>query len=90
MDLFVKPFQRILKYPLLLKELAKNTFADHPDHQNIIQALEKLQKETQNINQNKAGADNMQKMIQIQNSIEGLSKVHLFTYLFIYFFFVFV
>lgn len=75
MDLFVKPFQRILKYPLLLKELAKNTPQEHPDHQNILQALEKLQKETQNINTNKAGADNMQKMIQIQNAIEGLSKV---------------
>jgi hypothetical protein len=60
---------------MLLKELLKFTQKTDPDYQNIQQALTKLLAATETINQNKAGADNMQKMIQIQNSIEGLSKV---------------
>jgi hypothetical protein len=31
----IKPFQRITKYPLLFKELLKNTDHEHPDYDAI-------------------------------------------------------
>jgi len=74
MDYLVKPFQRLLKYPLLLKELLKYTPSTHPDRNNIEKALEKLQKEVDNINKNKAKNDNMKKMLEIQQNLEGLPK----------------
>ena len=32
----IKPVQRICKYPLLLRDLIRNTDSDHPDRQNLI------------------------------------------------------
>ncbi|KAI9693640.1 MAG: hypothetical protein M1822_002911 [Bathelium mastoideum] len=42
--LLIKPSQRLLKYPLLLSELLKVTPADHPDHDELKQALENVKK----------------------------------------------
>ena len=32
-----------MKYPLLVRELIKNTKEDHPDYQNLISASEKIE-----------------------------------------------
>lgn len=37
-NFLIKPVQRVLKYPLLLKELRKRTAADHPDLPKIVEA----------------------------------------------------
>ncbi|KAF2239313.1 hypothetical protein EV356DRAFT_170097 [Viridothelium virens] len=42
--LLIKPSQRLLKYPLLLTELLKVTPSDHPDHDELKQALENVKK----------------------------------------------
>lgn len=70
----VKPFQRLLKYPLLLTELLKNTPMEHPDRQNIDNALKKLQEEVNVINTNKFKSDNMKKMLDISQSVEELPR----------------
>eukprot|EP00041_Stephanoeca_diplocostata_P031615 m.989012 g.989012 ORF g.989012 m.989012 type:complete len:1298 (+) comp23995_c0_seq6:220-4113(+) len=43
-SILIKPVQRILKYPLLLRELAKKTPADHADYADIVQAETLLSK----------------------------------------------
>ncbi len=56
----------------MLKELSKNTPENHEDYQNIKNALEKIQNEVDGINNNKAGADNLKKLVEISTSIDGL------------------
>jgi hypothetical protein len=86
MDFLVKPFQRLLKYPLFLRvrlslyntyiqELVKYTPPSHPDCQNIIQSLRKMQVEVDKINMDKAKADNLKKMLEINSLVEGANKL---------------
>ncbi len=42
-SLLLKPIQRVLKYPLLLQELIKNTEPFHEDYDNLNQALAAMQ-----------------------------------------------
>ncbi len=77
LDFLVKPFQRLLKYPLLLRELQKLTPESHPDYKNIGNALGKLQVEVDKINKDKAKNDNMKKMIEINQCLDGLPRVSL-------------
>jgi hypothetical protein len=67
----------------MLKELSKNTPENHEDYQNIKNALEKIQNEVDGINNNKAGSDNLKKLVEISTSIDGLkvpsSKIDLLT-----------
>ena len=39
----IKPVQRICKYPLLIREIIKNTDASHPDYAELKRALERMQ-----------------------------------------------
>jgi RhoGEF domain/SOS1/NGEF-like PH domain/FYVE zinc finger len=73
-DFFIKPFQRILKYPLLLKELIKYTPESHPDYESIAAAIDKIQEEVNLINQNKADQDNLRTVRDLMGRIEGLDK----------------
>lgn len=38
----IKPVQRLPKYVLLLKDLIKHTWADHPDYDNLKSSLKKF------------------------------------------------
>lgn len=49
-SLLVKPFQRVLKYPLLLTSLLESTPTDHPDHANLAAALHKTNEMTSRLN----------------------------------------
>lgn len=49
-SLLVKPFQRVLKYPLLLTSLLESTPNDHPDHANLAAALCKTNEMTNRLN----------------------------------------
>lgn len=68
-DYLVKPFQRLFKYPLLLKELLKHTPESHPDYQNLTNALQSLEKTVDEINNVKTNSDNLRKMLAIHSSI---------------------
>ena len=44
----IKPVQRLCKYPLLLRELCNHTGEDHPDHESINMARQKINEVHQN------------------------------------------
>lgn len=50
-SLLLKPIQRVLKYPLLLQELIKNTEVYHEDYENLNQALAAMQHVAMYINE---------------------------------------
>ena len=47
----IKPVQRLCKYPLLLRELLKNTGEGHPDRGGIVSAFEKTQMLVDEVNE---------------------------------------
>ncbi|XP_071949322.1 uncharacterized protein [Antedon mediterranea] len=65
------PVQRICKYPLQLAELLKYTPSDHPDYDNVKQALETMRNVAFEINEQKRLIENIEKIAQWQKSIEG-------------------
>ncbi|XP_068119462.1 phosphatidylinositol 3,4,5-trisphosphate-dependent Rac exchanger 1 protein isoform X2 [Hyperolius riggenbachi] len=65
------PIQRICKYPLLLKELAKRTPAKHPDHQAVQSALQAMKAVCTNINETKRQMEKLEALEQLQSQIEG-------------------
>ncbi|KAH3761115.1 calmodulin-binding protein [Pelomyxa schiedti] len=72
LDFYVKPFQRLLKYPLLLQELLKSTPETHPDYENLVYAKKVLQTAVDNINLAKAHAENMKQGVAIAAIVKGL------------------
>ncbi|KAK9458342.1 hypothetical protein V1511DRAFT_508428 [Dipodascopsis uninucleata] len=55
--ILIKPVQRLLKYPLLLKSLAECTAEEHPDKRAIDLAAHEIQKVADRINEDKRKAD---------------------------------
>jgi hypothetical protein len=49
---------------------------DDPDYEKMKMALNKLQEEVDGINKNKAGTENLKKMLELHNNIEGLKVSH--------------
>ncbi|CAI7585486.1 unnamed protein product [Penicillium glandicola] len=56
-SLLVKPVQRILKYPLILRDLLESTPNDHPDQAAIATALEEVTNVSHRINELKKRVD---------------------------------
>jgi hypothetical protein len=73
-DYLIKPFQRVLKYPLLLREVIRHTDDDHPDFANLTAALAEVNKQVAELNENKAKADNLAKMLDINARVSGLPR----------------
>ncbi|XP_019365276.1 PREDICTED: phosphatidylinositol 3,4,5-trisphosphate-dependent Rac exchanger 1 protein [Gavialis gangeticus] len=65
------PIQRICKYPLLLKELAKRTPSKHPDHHAVQNALQAMKTVCTNINETKRQMEKLEALEQLQSHIEG-------------------
>ncbi|XP_015681924.1 phosphatidylinositol 3,4,5-trisphosphate-dependent Rac exchanger 1 protein isoform X2 [Protobothrops mucrosquamatus] len=65
------PIQRICKYPLLLKELAKRTPTKHPDYQAVLNALQAMKTVCTNINETKRQMEKLEALEQLQSHIEG-------------------
>lgn len=75
-SLVIKPVQRVLKYPLLLRELRKETPENDPDYDNLTEALERMQTVAEKINQVKKRQDIVEKTIEKKNAnvIHGFNK----------------
>jgi len=73
-DYLIKPFQRVLKYPLLLREVIRHTDESHPDYANLTAALAEVNKQVAELNENKAKADNLAKMLDINSRVSGLPR----------------
>ncbi|KAL6074020.1 RhoGEF domain containing protein [Balamuthia mandrillaris] len=74
LDLFsylIKPVQRICKYPLLLRTLLEVTQETHKDYRNLKKAEEDMEKLVQYVNEGNREAENRQKILELQNSIDG-------------------
>lgn len=65
------PVQRICKYPLQLAELLKYTKADHPDYENIKEALEAMRGVAVLINERKRRMESLEKLAAWQLRVEG-------------------
>ncbi|KAL6076105.1 putative mitochondrial DNA polymerase I protein C [Balamuthia mandrillaris] len=67
----ITPVQRIPRYKLLLTDLAKHTWEEHPDYKNLILALEKITETATYVNQKQNEALNVQKVLSIQSTLTG-------------------
>lgn len=62
----IKPFQRVCRYPLLLKELLKATPVDWPDHGKIQEAMDKIGIIVKEANSSKQTTDDLMELMDIQ------------------------
>jgi len=73
----IMPIQRIPRYELLLRDLLKRTWENHPDYKDLVEAREKIQGVGQMLNEKKREAENMTSLIQASQRIQGKLKVEL-------------
>eukprot|EP01095_Lingulamoeba_sp_RSL-Kostka_P015372 TRINITY_DN7057_c0_g2_i1.p1 TRINITY_DN7057_c0_g2~~TRINITY_DN7057_c0_g2_i1.p1 ORF type:complete len:393 (-),score=105.17 TRINITY_DN7057_c0_g2_i1:35-1213(-) len=72
-ELLIKPIQKICKYPLLIKELLKYTPSNISEYNTLNTALDRLEEIAKEINESKANAENMQKLLDIDKHLEGFN-----------------
>ncbi|KAI8800654.1 hypothetical protein BJ742DRAFT_65885 [Cladochytrium replicatum] len=76
-SLVIKPVQRVLKYPLLIRELIKYTDPSHPDFENLVTVAQQIEKVAEKINELKKRKDVVDKYIADKtktNLIHGVTK----------------
>ncbi|CAO0799422.1 unnamed protein product [Mucor circinelloides] len=62
-SLLIKPVQRVLKYPLLLREILSLTPPTHVDHDDLSAAVKEIQEVADNINEIKRRKDIVEKIV---------------------------
>eukprot|EP01083_Nonionella_stella_P177341 622996_1 len=70
-SLIILPIQRIPRYNILLKEIIKNTESDHPDLEQLQQALSKISEVSDTINAKMKEWDSRIKVQNIENRFNG-------------------
>eukprot|EP01098_Paradermamoeba_levis_P017052 TRINITY_DN9564_c0_g1_i1.p1 TRINITY_DN9564_c0_g1~~TRINITY_DN9564_c0_g1_i1.p1 ORF type:complete len:328 (-),score=84.58 TRINITY_DN9564_c0_g1_i1:132-1046(-) len=70
----IMPVQRIPRYVLLLQDLVQHTRADHPDHSQLVAALEKIMQIANAIDENKRTDDRKKKAFSVLSALQGLPK----------------
>ncbi|KAI8591980.1 hypothetical protein BDZ88DRAFT_409187 [Geranomyces variabilis] len=76
-SLVIKPVQRVLKYPLLIKQLLKETPPDHPDFEQLVKAATDIELVAEKINEVKKRKDIVEKYVDGKgnvNVIHGFTK----------------
>ncbi|ELR14853.1 RhoGEF domain containing protein [Acanthamoeba castellanii str. Neff] len=73
----IMPVQRIPRYNLLLTDMMRHTWEDHPDYNNLKKATDKIQSIAAFINERKREAENVSKTLEISNKITGNDKLNL-------------
>ncbi|KAI9100492.1 hypothetical protein DFS34DRAFT_614778 [Phlyctochytrium arcticum] len=76
-SLVIKPVQRVLKYPLLVKQLLKETLPSHPDYEQLVKAAEDIETVAEKINEVKKRKDLVEKYVDGKgnvNMIHGITK----------------
>ena len=73
----IKPFQRICRYVLLLKELRKHTPEDWPDYPGLCQAIEQIDSIVKEANETKRMLDNLIKINEICEAVSGFVNIAL-------------
>eukprot|EP01113_Clastostelium_recurvatum_P035747 TRINITY_DN5015_c0_g1_i2.p1 TRINITY_DN5015_c0_g1~~TRINITY_DN5015_c0_g1_i2.p1 ORF type:complete len:810 (-),score=195.49 TRINITY_DN5015_c0_g1_i2:112-2541(-) len=78
-DYLIRPVQRIPRYNLLLQDLVKHTDRSHPDYANIQAAIAKVKSVAEHMNERKREFENILKVSEIQERMEGgepLARAH--------------
>jgi len=70
----IKPVQRICKYPLLFRELLKNTPKDHADYPNIENCFTKVQEVAEYVNEKQRSNESAKKMVELQDNLVDFPK----------------
>ncbi|KAI8058079.1 Dbl homology domain-containing protein [Syncephalis plumigaleata] len=70
----LEPMQRVPRYCLLLERLMRKTGIGHPDHEQLKDALEEVEKVTKFANEMLRGHDEARRIIDIQRSLAGFSE----------------
>ena len=71
----IKPVQRICKYPLLIREIIKNTDAEHPDRKNLEMASVKIDTVVTIVNEAARKTESIYRMLQIQATISNVKSI---------------
>jgi hypothetical protein len=71
----IKPFQRITRYPLLLRELLKHTSKSTQDYQHLLDSMTRIDAIVKEANEEKRVIDSVIKMIEIQKAFEWQGEV---------------
>jgi len=74
-NFLIKPVQRLCKYPLLLRELYKNTPEEHPDSKRLLDAKNKIEEVVQQVNDGRRQFENQQRILALQNEIEDVDAL---------------
>lgn len=73
----IKPLQRLCKYPLLIKELLKNTGSDHPEFAVLHQARTEISAIVTKVNERVRQVENLNKLIAITKEVEEANSVEI-------------
>ncbi|CAG8685176.1 14594_t:CDS:2, partial [Dentiscutata heterogama] len=73
----LKPFQRLLKYPLLISNLLKCTDKEGFDYENTVALKTKLDDVLYDVEEQKRDHDNMQRLRELETRIDGLGPYRL-------------
>lgn len=66
----IMPVQRIPRYHLLLSDLKKHTWSDHPDSEALQAAVERLAKIALSLNEKKRQAEALQRSLHVQDILD--------------------
>jgi len=83
-DFLIMPVQRIPRYLLLMKELAKHTEPGHPDEVNIATSIIKFQEVLSFLNDSRRKVDNLEKISSIVQSVVDLDQTLIIERRFVY------
>jgi len=67
--LLIQPIQRIPRYEMLLSDLVKNTWENHPDMESLQKALALIKANAQFVNAQKKRFEDSQKLLEIQTKV---------------------
>lgn len=70
----IQPVQRTMRYELLLRELLKHTWPDHPDYAGLSQAIEKVHHMAEQLNLRKREGENNRELVKIDYNLTGKPK----------------
>lgn len=71
----ITPVQRLPRYELMLKDLLRHTWLEHPDKQNLQLALDSIRAEIVDLNESKKQDSTRKKLAELQNKYREPSEL---------------
>jgi hypothetical protein len=70
----IRPIQRLMRYPLLLRALLSATPLDEPDHSRLCVVIERIEEIVESVNRSKAMHETEDKLAELSRTVAGLEK----------------